>query len=282
MTDDQWLAERFEQQRPRLRAVAERILGSAAEAEDAVQEAWLRLSRSDAAAVENLGGWLTTVVSRLCLDHLRSRTARREAPLDHAPEPVLADSAPAEVELAESLAPALLVVLDTLKPAERVAFVLHDLFGVPFEQVAVVLDRNPAAVRQLASRARRRVRGQDADAAGSAGREVVAAFLRASRDGDFAALLELLDPDAVVRADGAAVAMGSAPLLVGAEASAGRFCGQALAARLALLDGEPGLIWTHGGELKVAFAFTLDAGRVSAIDLLADPDVLAALDWEPL
>jgi len=279
----QWLAERFEAERPRLRALAQRVLGSPAEAEDAVQEAWLRLSRSDA-AVANLGGWLTTVVSRICLDTLRSRNSRREEPLDEAvaePATPLEAGPEAETELADALGPALLVVLDTLAPAERVAFVLHDLFGVPFDQVAEILERSPAAVRQLASRARRRVRGQDV-AGESAGREVVAAFLRASRDGDFAGLLALLDPDAVVRADAAAVAMGSAPLLSGADAAAGRFAGQANAARLALLDGAPGLIWAHGGELKVAFAFTIESGRITAIDLLADPGTLAGLDWAPL
>ena len=303
------LAQRFEDSRPHLAAVAYRMLGSRAEADDAVQEAWLRLARTDVDGVDNLRGWLTTVVSRVCLDMLRSRTSRREDPLAD-DERVAPEAGPeGEAVLADSVGAALLVVLDTLAPAERLAFVLHDLFAMPFDEIGTVLGRSPAAARQLASRARRRVQGvgsdepdPDANGGGSGGlaaddglaggaapdpgvgrqREVVTAFLTASRGGDFTALLELLDPEAVVLADAAAVIAGAEAEVRGAAAVAATFVGRAKAARLALLDGEPGLIWTHRGEVRMAFAFTVLDGRVAGIELIADPGRLAAMGVEPL
>src|SRR5438067_1495687 len=230
MDEHDWLAERFEEHRPHLRAVAYRLLGSLSEAEDAVQDAWLRLSRSDTSGVENLGGWLTTVVGRVCLNMLQARTSRREEPLGaHGSEPIVSreDGTDPEHEalLADAVGPALLVVLDTLAPAERVAFVLHDVFAVPFEEIAAIVGRSPAAARQLASRARRRVRGAatapDADLTRQ--REVVDAFLAASRAGDFDALLAVLDPDVVLRADRAAVQAGAAREVRGAAAVAHTF-----------------------------------------------------------
>jgi len=302
------LAQRFEDSRPHLAAVAYRMLGSRAEADDAVQEAWLRLARTDVDGVDNLRGWLTTVVSRVCLDMLRSRTSRREDPLAD-DERVAPEAGPeGEAVLADSVGAALLVVLDTLAPAERLAFVLHDLFAMPFDEIGTVLGRSPAAARQLASRARRRVQGvgsdePDPDGAGveSGGlaadvggadnatpdpagrqREVVTAFLTASRGGDFTALLELLDPEAVVLADAAAVIAGAEAEVRGAAAVAATFVGRAKAARLALLDGEPGLIWTHRGEVRMAFAFTVVDGHVAGIELIADPARIAAMGVEPL
>jgi RNA polymerase sigma factor (sigma-70 family) len=272
------LAQRFEANRPHLRAVAYRMLGSRSEADDAVQEAWLRLSRSEAAAVENLGGWLTTVVARVCLDMLRSRKSRQEESLDIGkPEPREAPAGVRDPEhdmvLAESVGLALLVVLETLTPAERVAFVLHDMFDLPFDQIAPILGRSPTAARQLASRARRRVQGADAkvDSDRSRQREVVAAFLAASREGNFAALLALLDPEVVLRADSAAVAAGATKEVHGAAAVAQTFAGRARAARPALIEGAPGLVWAPGGQPRVAFAFTLKEGSIVAIDLFADP-----------
>ena len=277
------LAQRFEDSRPHLAAVAYRMLGSRAEADDAVQEAWLRLARTDVDGVDNLRGWLTTVVSRVCLDMLRSRTSRREDPLTD-DERVAPDAGPeGEAVLADSVGAALLVVLDTLPPAERLAFVLHDLFAMPFDEIGTVLGRSPAAARQLASRARRRVQGVGADDGEPARRrEVVTAFLTASRGGDFTALLELLDPEAVVLADAAAVVAGAEAEVRGAAAVAATFVGRAKAARLALLDGEPGLIWTHRGEVRMAFAFTVVDGRVAGIELIADPARIAAMGVEPL
>src|SRR5712671_6740213 len=230
MDEHEWLAERFEENRTHLRAVAYRMLGSLSEADDAVQESWLHLSRSDTSGVENLGGWLTTVVARVCLDMLRSRNSRREEPLDmHVPEPIVSreDGIDPEHEalLADSVGLALLVVLNTLNPAERLAFVLHDLFAVPFDEIAPIVGRSPTAARQLASRARRRVQGgatvPDVDLTRQ--RAVVDAFLAASRGGDFDALLALLDPDVVLRADAAAVQMGSAPEVLGAAEVAATF-----------------------------------------------------------
>src|SRR5689334_403482 len=277
------LAQRFEDSRPHLAAVAYRMLVSRVEADDAVQEAWLRLARTDVDGVDNLRGWLTTVVSRVCLDMLRSRTSRREDPLTD-DERVAPDAGPeGEAVLADSVGAALLVVLDTLPPAERLAFVLHDLFAVPFDEIGTILGRSPAAARQLASRARRRVQGGGADDGEPARRrEVVAAFLTASRGGDFTALLELLDPEAVVLADAAAVVAGAEAEVRGAAKVAATFVGRAKAARLALLDGEPGLIWTHRGEVRMAFAFTVVDGRVAGIELIADPARLAAMGVEPL
>jgi RNA polymerase sigma-70 factor (ECF subfamily) len=285
MNDRDWLAERFEAHRPHLRAVAYRMLGSAAEADDAVQEAWLRASRAGADDVDNLGGWLTTVVARVCLNQLRSRRSRPEAPLDDEAA-ALADGGPdpeAEAVLADAVGPALLVVLDTLSPAERLAFVLHDLFAVSFGEIAEVLGRSEAATRQLASRARRRVQGAEAPEGDRARqREVVEAFLAASREGDFEALLALLDPQVVVRADAAAVAAGAEAEVRGVRAVAGTFTGRARFARPALVDGAVGAVWAPGGRPRVVFAFTVRDGRVAEIGLLADPDRLAGLDLVPL
>ena len=283
MADD-LLAQRFEANRANLRAVAHRMLGSTAEADDAVQEAWLRLSRSGADGVDNLGGWLTTVVSRVCLDMLRSRKSRREESMpDGLPEPVVHDER-ADPEraalLADSVGPALLVVLDALAPAERLAFVLHDLFAVPFDEIADVLGRSPAAARQLASRARRRVQGAPVDQAADLARRraVVEAFLAASRGGDFDALVSMLDPDVEARADAATVRSGADERVHGADAVARTFAGRARAARPALVDGEPALVWLQGGELRVVFAFTVaDDDRVLAVDLISDPEALARM-----
>ncbi|SFP44495.1 RNA polymerase sigma-70 factor, ECF subfamily [Amycolatopsis arida] len=291
MDERDWLAERFETHRAHLRAVAYRMLGSPSEADDAVQEAWLRLSRSAADEVTNLGGWLTTVVGRVCLDMLRSRTSRREDPLDdHVPE-TDRDAADPErdVLLADAVGPALLVVLDALSPAERIAFVLHDMFAVPFTDIAPIVGRSPTAARQLASRARRRVRGAAVpDGDRSRQRKVVDAFLAASRGGDFAALLAVLDPDVVLHADEVAVrgaaasADRGAPTLAveqrGAPTVAETFAGRATAARPALLGGAPGAVWAPDGTPRVAFAFTVRDGRITAIDVVADPDRLARLD----
>ena len=285
MGDDDRLAQEFEAHRPHLRAVAHRMLGSTDEADDAVQETWLRLSRSDAAAVDNLGGWLTTVVSRVCLDALRRRTARREEPLESRQVTVTSGDDPAaEAELADAVGTALLVVLETLPPAERLAFVLHDLFALPFDEVAAILGRSPVAVRQLASRARRRVQAPDGapEAERATQRRVVEAFLAASRGGDLQGLVDLLDPGAEVRADGAAVRMGSAAVVSGAAGVAENFSGRARAARPALLDGYAGAVWSTGGEPKVVFGFTVVDGRIVEIELIADPEVLGRLDLAPL
>jgi RNA polymerase sigma factor (sigma-70 family) len=295
-----WLAERFEAERSHLKAVAYRMLGSPTEAEDAVQESWLRLSRADTSDVRNLGGWLTTVVARVCLDILRSRATRREESLgEDAPETVVGHTDGGDPEhealLADSVGLALLVVLDTLNPAERLAFVLHDLFDVPFEEIAPIVGRTPTAARQLASRARRRVQGkgreQDQEAAPdtalthqrtAANREIVEAFLAASRNGDFDALLAALDPDVTLRADAAIVAMGASVGMTsethGAEAVAGQFVGRAHAARLALIDGSVGAVWGQSGQPRVAFSFTITDGKIAAIEIIADPERLGQLD----
>lgn len=280
------LAAGFEAHRERLRSIAWRMLGSRSEAEDAVQEAWLRLDRSDPASVDNLGGWLTTVVARVCLDQLRARRVRSEERGDAATAegPAAprsgADDPERDALLGESVGRALLVVLETLGPAERVAFVLHDLFDLSFEEIAPIVGRKPAAARQLASRARRKVRGTPP--AGAAGherhRELVAAFLAASRGGDLAALVALLDPDAVVRADAAGVRMGARPEAQGAAAVAATFAGRAQGAELAWVDGAPALVWAVQGRPRVLFLFTVAAGRIAAIDLVADPDRLAAME----
>jgi RNA polymerase sigma-70 factor, ECF subfamily len=280
-----WLAERFEAHRPHLRAVAYRMLGSPSEADDAVQEAWLRLDRADTSGVDNLGGWLTTVVARVCLDLLRSRTSRREEPLDaHLPDPVVNPRAGVDPEeeamLAEGVGQALLVVLDTLTPAERLAFVLHDTFAVPFDQIAAILGRSPAAAKMLASRARRRVQGTAAvpDTDPLRRRAVVDAFLAASRGGDFEALMAVLDPEVVVRADRAAVLVGAAAEVRGAAAVADTFLGRARLAQPALVDGAAGAVWAPGGQPRVVFGFTITDGRIVAIDLVADPERLRQLD----
>jgi RNA polymerase sigma-70 factor (ECF subfamily) len=289
MSEHDWLAERFEENRPHLRAVAYRMLGSSTEADDAVQEAWLRLSRAGTSGVDNLGGWLTTIVARVSLNMLRSRTLRREEPID-APvtgQPVTPPPNGTDPEheavLADSVGLALLVVLDTLTPAERLAFVLHDMFAVPFEEIAPVVERSPAATRQLASRARRRVqeaRAQPGEI--SRRREVVAAFLAASREGDFDALLTMLDPDIVLRADTAAAQMGADAEAIGARAVAGVFSGRAKALRPALIDGAPGAVWTLRGETRVVFAFTITGGTITAIEQIADPERIARLEVTPL
>jgi RNA polymerase sigma-70 factor (ECF subfamily) len=289
--DDDRLAERFEADRVRLQAVAYRLLGSASEADDAVQEAWLRLCRADAGEVENLGGWLTTVVGRICLDMLRSRRTRREQslPLEGQSIPDTADPE-GDVVLAESVGIAMLAVLQRLPPAERVAFVLHDVFGVPFDDVADVVGRSPVAARQLASRGRRRVQGASEDgpiANQARHREIVEAFFKASRDGDFQALLAVLDPDVTLRVDEAALAMGArtgwlSSEIRGATAVAGQFAGRAQAARLALIDGVPGAVWAQGGRPRVAFGFTVRDGKVAEISLIASPERLAQLVIELL
>jgi RNA polymerase sigma-70 factor (ECF subfamily) len=284
LQDDEWLADRFEANRTHLRAVAFRMLGSTSEAEDAVQEAWIRLSRSGTSGVENLGGWMTTIVARICLDMLRSRKSRREESLDTP----LADSASGDEDgtdperealLADSIGLALLVVLKTLAPAERVAFVLHDMFDLPFDEIAPIVGRSPAAARQLASRARRRVQGVDAapDADRTHQRQVVEAFLAAARGGDFDALLVLLDPGVVLRADEAAVLVGASKEVRGAAAVAETFSGRARVAKLALVDGSVGAVWAPGGQPRVVFAFTIVSGKIVEIDLLADPERLSRL-----
>jgi len=286
MNDQDWLAARFEENKTHLRGVAYRMLGSLSDADDAVQDAWLRLSRADISGVENLGGWLATVVARVCLDMLRSRTSRREEPLgERLPEPLVsrADGTNPEHEalLADSVGLALLVVLDTLAPAERLAFVLHDLFAVSFEEIAAIVDRSPAAARQLASRARRRVQGADTtpDADPSRQRTLVDAFLAAARGGDFQALLALLDPDIVVRADPAAVQLGAAQEVRGAVDVAATYARlRARAARPALVDGVAGAVWAPGGQPRVVFNFTIAGRKIVAIDLLADPERLRQLD----
>ncbi|HEX7740635.1 MAG TPA: sigma-70 family RNA polymerase sigma factor [Marmoricola sp.] len=263
----------FEDNRTHLRAVAYRLLGSVHEADDAVQETWLRLERTDVSEVENLPAWLTTVVSRICLDQLRSRTARRE---DLDAEPDNGEATPpdpaAEAETADAVGRALMVVLDTLGPAERLAFCLHDLFGMSFDEIAPLLGRSSTACRQLASRARRRVRGQSEDVEVDRARqhEVVEAFMRASREGEFDQLLALLHPDAAVSADAAAAAMGTPSSITGKQAVAEFFSGRAKAARLGTLDGFTAATWSHRGELKVVFAFTVEDGLVREIEFLAD------------
>ena len=285
METHDWLAERFEEHRTHLRAVAYRILGSISDADDAVQEAWLRLARSDSSQVENLGGWLTTVVARVSLNMLQSRKTRREDPAGSLlPEEIAGSAERAGPEhqavLADSVGLALLVVLDTLTPAERLAFVLHDMFAMPFEEIAPIVERSPAATRQLASRARRRVQGADTapDADLTRRREVVRAFLAASRDGDLGALVAVLDPDVVVRADQAVVRTGAEPEVRGVDAVAAIFLGRAKAARLALINGVTGMVWAAGGRPRVVFNFTLSSGKITAIDLVGDPGTLEQLD----
>ena len=292
---DENLASQFEADRPRLQSVAYRMLGSLTEAEDAVQETWIRLNRSDADSIDNLGGWLTTVLSRVCLGVLRSRGAHGEEPLGERDEPETELVGPEEeAVLADTMGPALLLVLETLSPSERLAFVLHDLFSVPFEDVAPIVGRSPAAARQLASRARRRVQGSDEAHPGDRRRqqEVVEAFLAASRQGDFEALVTLLDPDAVLRADRAAVKSATAnrekgaPLLApevrGRRAVANALVGRAQAAQLALIEGSPGAVWAPGGRPRAIFAFRVVGNTVSEIEIVTDPTVVAALQVELL
>ncbi|WP_432981130.1 sigma-70 family RNA polymerase sigma factor [Dactylosporangium sp. CA-233914] len=274
---DEALARQFEALRPRLRAVAHRMLGSVSEADDAVQEAWLRLNRTDAGAVDNLGAWLTTVVGRICLDMLRARTNRREEPLEDVP----AERSDPEQQtlLADSVGLALLVVLETLTPAERLAFVLHDMFAVSFDDIAVVVGRSPAAARQLASRARRRVQNGPADLEPDIHRqrEIVAAFLSASRGGDMAGLLTLLDPDVVLRADETADRLSRVGETRGAQVVAEFFSGRAQAARLADIDGAPGAV-VEAPVGRLLLSFTVVAGRIAAIDVTGGPQALAEME----
>ncbi|MEV0387427.1 RNA polymerase sigma factor SigJ [Nonomuraea sp. NPDC050643] len=293
MNEHEFLAGRFEAHRGHLRAVAYRMLGSLSEAEDAVQEAWLRLSRTDTSDVENLGGWLTTVVGRVCLDMLRSRSTRREEPLEgRLPDPVVSPPSGLDPEqaalVADSVGLALLVVLESLTPTERLAFVLHDMFGVPFEEIAPLVGRSPATARQIASRARRRVRGAapvpDPDLGRQ--REVVEAFVAAAHEGDFGALLAVLDPDVVLRADVGARLEGGWTEIHGAVSVAG----QALTFRRyspstahpALVNGLAGIVNTIGGNPASVMSFTITNGRIVMIDILADPDRLARLDLTAL
>ena len=289
MEQKDWLTTRFDASRAHLRAVAYRMLGSASEAEDAVQEAWLKLSRSDTRAVENLSGWLTTVVARVCLDMLRTRRSRREEPLSPAADEPSDSNPEADVGLADAIGPALLVVLDTLSPAERVAFVLHDMFDLSFEEIAPIVDRTPAAARQLASRARRSLRGAAVPVADVARqRELVNSFLAASRDGDFERLVAVLSSDVVLRADDLAVRTAAAnrrhgaPALArevrGASGVADVFKGRASAALPALIDGEAGAVWMMAGRVLSAFVFTIERGKITGIDLIMEPGRLAELD----
>ncbi|MGH3357986.1 MAG: sigma-70 family RNA polymerase sigma factor [Nocardioidaceae bacterium] len=288
MDETDELLERFEEHRPRLRGVAYRMLGSVSEADDAVQEAWLRVSRADAGSVENIAGWMTTVVARVCLNLLRSRRSRREDPLDvHVPDPIIdpEDGADPEHEalLADSVGLALLVVLDTLTPAERLAFVLHDMFAVPFDEIAPMIDRSPAAARQLASRARRRVRGQaptpDRDVVRQ--REVVDAYLAAARDGDFDALVAVLDPDVVLRADGGAGRARPSVVLRGAQTVAEQAAASkrlAPFARPALVNGTAGVVAVAAGRVLAVMGFTVVHDKIVAIDVLYDRERLTGID----
>lgn len=278
MNQQELLAAQFETSRAHLRAVAFRMLGAGSEADDAVQEAWMRLSRSDVSSVENMGGWLTTVVARICLDMLRTRTSRREESLEAQVPDAFANRAGRndpedEALLADSVGLALLVVLDTLAPAERLAFVLHDVFAVPFDEIAPIVERSPEAARKLASRARQRVRGASgvAEADSAHRRVVVDAFLAAARDGNFAALLLVLDPDVVFRADSAAVALGGAPEVRGSTAVAKQFSGCAQAAVPALVNGRVGIAVVPNNQLLLVLDLSIEDGRIVAIDAVADP-----------
>ncbi|GIJ23579.1 RNA polymerase sigma factor SigJ [Micromonospora lutea] len=288
MAESAWLAERFEQQRPYLHSVAYRMLGSLSEAEDAVQETWLRLSRADSDEVDNLAAWLTTVVARVCLNTLRTRQRRREEPLDtRVPDPVITPAGPDDPEhsavLADSVGLALLVVLDTLSPPERLAFVLHDMFGVPFDEIAPMVDRSPATARQLASRARRRVRGQappvDTDLVRQ--RAVVTAFLAAARDGDIEGLVAVLHPDVVLRSDGGATRARHTTVITSAREVAeqattfGRFSPYA---RHAVINGGAGVVVMASGRPLSIMAFTVHDGRIAEIDVIADPERLGRFD----
>jgi RNA polymerase sigma factor (sigma-70 family) len=287
MDEQDWLVERFEAHRTHLRAVAYRMLGSLSEADDAVQEAWLRLSRADTSDVENMGGWLTTVVGRVCLNMLRSRRTRREESLDvYVPDPIVSreDGVDPEREamLADSVGLALLVVLETLDPAERLAFVLHDMFAVPFDEIAPIVGRSPTAARQLASRARRRVQGAsvpDTDLTGQ--RQVVDAFFAAARDGDFEALVAVLDPDVVLRSDGGVTRPAATVVVRGARAVAERASGFAQLSpyvRPALVNGVAGVVVAPRGRPFSVMAFTVRNGKIVEIHSLADPERLKRLD----
>ncbi len=288
MDENAWLTERFEEHRTHLRAVAYRMLGSLSEADDAVQDAWLRLNRTDTGDVANLGGWLTTVVARVCLNMLRARASRREQPADvHMPDPIVTRAAGGDPEhealLADSVGLALQVVLETLAPAERLAFVLHDMFAVPFDEIAPMIDRSPAAARQLASRARRRVQGSapTPDPDRTRQRAVVDAFLAAARNGDIEGLVAVLDPDVVLRADGGPARNRPTIVLRGARTVAGQaVIAQRLApsAQPALINGTAGVVAVVGGRPFSVMGFTVSGGRIVAIDVLYDPDRVAGLD----
>jgi RNA polymerase sigma-70 factor (ECF subfamily) len=289
MHDDDWLTAQFEDSRPRLHALAYRMLGSHAEADDAVQETWVRLRRNDPAEIENVGGLLTTVVGRVCLDRLRARRARPEDPVDDLASTgaAVADATADPLDetiLAESVGTALMIVLDRLGPAERVAFVLHDVFGVPFDDVAEILGRSPDASRQLASRARRRLQGSTPDGRLDVARQraVVDAFLQAARGGDFDALVQLLDPGVVLLPDVAAVGMGSLRETHGAEAVAHALSGGARAAARALVDGAAAWLWAPGGQVRGVVQFTVRDGRIVAIDVTGDAERIAELEIVPL
>lgn len=291
MEDQDWLAKQFDKNRVHLRAVAYRMLGSASEAEDAIQDTWLKLSRADTQEVRNLGGWLTTVVARVCLDMLRTRRSRREEPLastTHMPSNARLED---DIALADATGQALLVVLEALAPTERVAFVLHDMFDLSFDEIAPIVGRTPEATRQLASRARRRVRGAEAPVSDIARhRELVAAFLAASRDGDFERLLRVLSPDVVLRADDLAVRMAAAnqrrgaPTLArevhGAALVAEVFKGRAQAALAAVIDGHAAAVWAMGGQVRAAFVFSIRNDEIIGIDVIMAPSHLAALRVE--
>ena len=286
----EFLARQFEEHRTHLKAVAYRMLGSLADADDAVQEAWLRLSRTDSDAIDNLGGWLTTVVGRVCLDMLRVRTARREDSLEpHLPDPVVSAEDGGDPEkqalIADSVGLALLVVLESLSPTERLAFVLHDMFAVPFEQIAPIVDRSPGTAKKLASRARQRVRGQVPPADTDPNRlgQVVDAFLTAARGGDYHALLAILDPDVVMRIDTGTIAEGGMLTVTGVTAVASQApTFQRFSNRYALepvkVNGTPGFLGTQDGQLKSVVSFTITTGKIAAIDILSDPDRIAQLD----
>jgi RNA polymerase sigma-70 factor (ECF subfamily) len=286
------LAERFEENRAHLRGVAYRMLGSLSEADDVVQEAWLRLSRTDASEIENVRAWLTTVVARLCLDMLRARKLRREEPLAaHVPDPIVSRAGGLDPEAgaqwADSIGLALLVVLETLSPAERLAFVLHDMFAVPFEEIAAIVGRSPTAARQLASRARRRVRGAEIGRDADLGRqrEVVDAFLAAARNGDFDALVAVLDPDIVLRGDRGPVPPGASTVVRGARAvakEAFNFSRYAQFARHALVNGAAGLVVVPDGRLFAVLGFTIKGGKIVEMYILADPARLRQLDLKVL
>ena len=289
MDDDDWLTTRFDAHRAHLRAVAHRMLGSDSEADDAVQEAWLKLSRADTQEVENVGGWLTTVVARVCLDMLRSRRSRREEPLESESDASVGGTPESEVALADAIGPALLVVLDMLGPQERVAFVLHDMFDLSFEEIAPIVERTPEATRQLASRARRRVRGATAPAVPVAQhRELVSTFLAAAREGAFDRLVAMLSPEVVMRSDERAVHISAAnqrkgaPLLApemrGASVVANVFNGRAQGISTAVIDGQPGAVWAMKGHVHTAWLFTVEGDKVVAIDCIMEPARIAQLD----
>jgi RNA polymerase sigma factor (sigma-70 family) len=291
MRERDWLAARFEENRPHLRAVAYRMLGSLAEADDAVQEAWIRLTRSDASQIENFGGWLTTVTARVCLNMLRSRNARAEEALDpHVPDPIISreDAVDPEQEalLADAVGLALHVVLETLAPAERLAFVLHDMFAVPFDEIARILDRSPDATRQLASRGRRRVQDAAVPDVNTAGqREVVDAFFAAARHGDFDALLSVLDPNVVARADGGIARRALSAVTRGAEQVASRaisFAQPNAVVRPVLVNGAAGVVAMVDDEPVSVMGFTVRAGKIVSIDVLVDPERIRELDLSML